>query len=197
MLKLCLLLSVSLFGHAAAASAQFENHVSANDRKLVALFNSAQTQSAGVKLKQVAINLCTLATDGLPQHDLVWLREQKREGTLLYVGIYGPVNDRTVRMLCFLNMETTPKDEVVGGLKKVRGWYYTYKEAQDFAGSILGNLGGQGVKGNAASGKGGVKVSYEEMDDKIVSIVLSPEKGKSKPDFKDEKAWESLFFVWW
>lgn len=197
MLKLFVFFSLSLFAGATVVVAQIGGQVSSTDRKLVALFNSAQTQSAGPKLNRAVIDICALATNGLPQHDLVWLREQKREGTLLYVGIYGPVDNRTVRMLCFLDMDKTPSGEIVGGLKKVKAWYYDYKEAQAFAKSVLGNLGGEGVKTNEASGNCGVKISYKETAYKVISIVLSPENSKAKPDYKDEKASESLFFDWW
>ena len=100
-------------------------------------------------------------------------------------------------MIFFLDANKFPNDSMVGGIKKVKSWYYTYKEAQTFAGSVLGKLGGQGIRSNESSGIGGVKVSYEEEADKIVAIVLSPENSKSKPDYKDEKASEILCFLWW
>jgi len=120
------------------------------------------------------------------------LREyHDRRGMIIYMGVFGKRLHRTVKMVFFIDKSKFSPDEIVGGLKDVKRWYYDYEDAKRFAEASLARLGGGGIK---TVDSGDVEIVYNNEPHKLVTITLRVSGSEEPVDFSRENTWEELAF---
>lgn len=134
----------------------------------VSRFFAAVQNNSGVGVNKSARGLTQALTSGSPEVSLASMRKDpSRRGVLVYTGVYGQPGNRIVRILCFADFSKWPKNEVIGGLAKVKSWFFDYDSASGLAADLASRLGVSGANSN------GMLVTTESVKDDYVAIFLS------------------------
>lgn len=173
-----------VISHAHAADADADARI----RALSEEFDKVQNHS-GARMDKAATRIWKTAIQGMLESNLDYLRgDMKTRGMVIYAGIYGPVGDRSVRMLFFADFSKWNKEDIVGGMDDIKGWYNNYNASSGFAHAVAARLGGVG------SIHGNMQVLVQEKTDVSVAVVLQPSGKPALHNFRQEVGWAEYAF---